>query len=60
MVKLRTAQIELSEEELEVLIFILDDWQTMKSDGSIPVEYPNKSTTSTKLIAFLNEVFKSL
>lgn len=60
MVKPRTAQIELSEEELEVLIFILDDWQTMKSDGSIGVKYPNDSTTSSKLISFLNKVFNSL
>ena len=49
-----------TKEELDVLIWILNDWQDIMSDLNRGFIYPNNSITSTQLITFLNTLHKSL
>lgn len=54
--KIPVVQLNLTQAELEVLFYIVDDWRTMKSDGQLPVYYPNHSTSSTKIIQTLDAI----
>lgn len=56
----KTARIELTQDEVEILLYIIGDWQSIKSEGFIPVSYPNRGSTATKIYHLFNEIFKAL
>lgn len=57
---MKKAHIELTKYELEILLFILDDWRDIKSDTGTAVNYPSNAITSTQLIRLLNDIYAEL
>lgn len=57
---MKNALFELNKDEIEVILYIIGDWQDNKSERTENVYYPNKSTTSTKIYRMFNNAFKSL
>ena len=60
MKKKKVAELQLTKDELEVLVYIIDDWQWWKSDEHLIVSYPNHSITSTKLLNLFNRLYNKL
>ena len=58
--KIPVVQLNLTQAELEVLFYIVDDWRTMKADGRLPVYYPNRSTSSTRIIQTLDLILREM
>jgi len=58
--KKKIAEFEMTAEELEVLLYILNDWRRLKSTLVEYAEYPNDSTSSTKLVRFFHHVWTTL
>jgi len=52
--------ITITKDELHTIIYILDDWRTMKSERVQEVIYPTPTTTSTKIIRKLYSIFEKL
>ena len=57
---MQEAYLKFNKDEIEVLLYIIGEWQDNKSDRVENVYYPNNSTTSTKLFSFFNAAFKEL
>jgi hypothetical protein len=58
--KVAIVDLKLTQQELEVLFYIVDDWRTMKSDGQLDVIYPNHSTSSTRLIQTFDLILREM
>ena len=58
--KRKVIKFEMTLEELEVVIYILADWRRLKSKLAEYVEYPNNSTTATKLVRFFHTAWERL
>jgi hypothetical protein len=57
---MKQAFFRFNRDELEVLLYILGDWQDIKSNNVEYVFYPNRSASSTKFFHLFNRAFKSL
>lgn len=56
--KQKVRRIQITKDELEVLMYIIDDWRDIKSETLGAVRYPNGSITSTKIIQALDNIWK--
>lgn len=52
--------VTLTKDELQIIIFVMDEWRTIMSDRVQGVIYPNRTATSSSIIRKLYKIFENL